>query len=89
MRMKEGYAEVDRSPSSSPVSSCGTGCGGKGLCPGIAWGVGGSMAFLSGHEWLGWSVGIPLVIVLTTGVWSWRPHRRELAKQAAPSEKEI
>ena len=61
-------------------ASCAGGCGGPGLCPGIAlfiaWGVGMSLTSLTGLQWLGWSVGIPLGLILITGAWKWLAKRR-------------
>ncbi|MEP4077067.1 hypothetical protein [Haloferula sp.] len=89
--MKEGSTEESKSAAGSPGQGCGAGCGGKGLCPGIslliAWTVGGIVIFFSGREWLGLAVGIPLAVVLTTGIWSWRPGRREEPKQEVSQEK--
>lgn len=61
--------------------SCATGsCGGPGLCPGIAlfiaWGAGIGIAALTGLAWLGWTVGIPLALILITGAWRWLPGKR-------------
>ncbi|MGZ0654720.1 hypothetical protein ACWPKO_16115 [Coraliomargarita sp. W4R53] len=59
--------------------SCPTGgCGGPGLCPGIALmiaytsGIG--ITWLTGLTWLGWAVGIPLAIILLTGAWRFLPR---------------
>ena len=53
---------------------CSTGgCGGPGLCPGvallIAYVAGGGIALLTGIQWLGWAVGVPLALILITGAW--------------------
>ena len=69
--------EQDRSEKLKP--SCAGGCGGPGLCPGvalmIAWGVGFALMTLTGREWIGWSVGIPLALILISGAWKWFPPR--------------
>ena len=56
------------------------GCGGPGLCPGIAlfiaYAVGAGLTFLTGLVWLGWLVGVPLAIVLITGAWKLIPSNR-------------
>lgn len=63
----------------SSKPSCTGGCGGPGLCPGIAlgiaWAVGFGLMTLTGREWIGWSVGIPLGLILLTGAWKWLPKR--------------
>ena len=66
---KESIASQNTSP-----NTCSTGgCGGPGLCPGVAlllaYVVGGSIALLTGIQWLGWVVGVPLAIILITGAW--------------------
>lgn len=52
-------------------------CGGPGLCPGIAlfiaFIVGSAITVLTGLEWLGWSIGVPLALILFTGAWRWLP----------------
>jgi len=58
--------------------SCATGgCGGPGLCPGVAlllaYVLGGGIALLTGLNWLGWAVGIPTGLVLITGAWRFLP----------------
>jgi len=64
------------------ASSCptGGGCDGPGLCPGVAlllaYLAGGSVALLTGHDWLGWAVGAPVGLVLATGAWKYLPKRR-------------
>jgi|GEM_PF-1573258 len=60
--------------------NCSTGgCGGPGLCPGIAlmlaYLVGAGIVWLTGLTWLGWAVGIPLAIVLLTGAWRYLPRK--------------
>ena len=60
--------------------SCRTGgCGGPGLCPGIALLLaylgGAGVALLTGMVWLGWVVGIPIGIILITGAWRFLPRR--------------
>lgn len=67
-------------PDTCTGKSCPTGsCGGPGLCPGIAlfiaWGAGIGITMLSGLEWLGWAVGIPLALILITGAWRWLPTK--------------
>ncbi|MFP4204131.1 MAG: hypothetical protein ACLFS4_07345 [Opitutales bacterium] len=59
---------------------CSTsGCGGPGLCPGtallLAYLAGGGIALLTGLNWLGWAVGVPLAVVLITGAWRFLPAR--------------
>lgn len=66
-------------------NSCATGsCGGPGLCPGIAlfiaWATGGGVAMLTGLQWLGWAVGIPLALILITGAWRWLPRRNATSR---------
>ncbi len=66
----------------SPPATCTTGsCGGPGLCPGIAlfiaYAVGGGLAALTGLNWLGWTVGIPLILILITGAWTFIPKTAE------------
>jgi len=61
--------------------SCSVGgCGGPGLCPGIAlllaYAVGTGLSFLTGMAWLGWLVGVPLAIILITGAWRFLPRQR-------------
>jgi len=55
------------------------GCGGPGLCPGVAvllaYLVGGSITLLTGLTWLGWTIGVPLAIILITGAWRLLPKR--------------
>lgn len=71
-------------------SSCSTGgCGGPGLCPGIALLVaflaGGGITRLTGMDWLGWVVGVPLALVLITGAWRFVPILRP-ASASCPHE---
>ena len=58
---------------------CAGSCGVAGLCPGvaimIAWGIALAVVALTGREWIGWSVGVPLALILMTGVWKWRPGK--------------
>lgn len=59
--------------------SCATGgCGGPGLCPGVAlllaYVFGGGIALLTGMNWLGWAVGIPVALILITGAWRFLPQ---------------
>lgn len=78
---------TDSSAGSSPEASCTKrrcatgGCGGPGLCPGIAlllaYAVGGGTALLSGLPWLGWTVGIPTALILITGAWRFLPTRQK------------
>lgn len=53
--------------------SCVGGCGGPGLCPGIAimiaWIVGAGVLLVTGQQWLAWAIGVPLALILITGVW--------------------
>jgi len=61
-------------------ASCPTGgCGGPGLCPGIAlllaYLAGGGVTWLTGLHWLGWVVGLSLVLILITGAWRFLPAR--------------
>lgn len=54
--------------------SCPTGgCGGPGLCPGVAlmlaYLAGAGVTLLTGLTWLGWTVGLPLGLILITGAW--------------------
>ena len=76
--------QADQRPDSTkdraPEISCASGtCGGQGLCPGIAlmisWGVGLLLTSLSGREWIGWTVAIPLGLILLTGAWKWLPRK--------------
>jgi hypothetical protein len=73
--MKEADVPTTKSGKSCPTG----GCGGPGLCPGIAlmiaYLVGGSIVFLTGLTWLGWAVGVPLGIVLITGAWRYLPRK--------------
>lgn len=55
-------------------NTCSTGgCGGPGLCPGVAlllaYVAGGGIALLTGIQWLGWAIGVPLALILITGAW--------------------
>jgi len=54
--------------------SCPTGgCGGPGLCPGVAlllaYLTGTGVTLLTGLNWLGWPVGVPVAVILITGAW--------------------
>ncbi|MFU8848969.1 MAG: hypothetical protein ACNA77_09680 [Opitutales bacterium] len=55
----------------------GGGCGGPGLCPGVAillaYLLGMGITFLSGLQWLGWVVGISVGLILITGAWRFLP----------------
>jgi hypothetical protein len=66
---KESTASPNTSPNSCPTG----GCGGPGLCPGVAlllaYAVGSGITLLTGIQWLGWAVGIPLAVILITGAW--------------------
>lgn len=58
--------------------SCATGgCGGPGLCPGVAlllaYALGAGITMLTGLNWLGWAVGIPVGLILITGAWRFLP----------------
>ena len=58
--------------------SCATGgCGGPGLCPGVAlflaYVIGAGVTLLTGLTWLGWTVGIPIALILLTGAWRFLP----------------
>lgn len=60
------------------TNSCRTGgCGGPGLCPGVAlllaYLLGSGAALITGFTWLGWGVGVPVAIVLVTGAWRFLP----------------
>ncbi len=78
---------TDKTPieSPEPVSTsgakpeCAGGCGGAGLCPGvaimIAWGTALAVVALTGREWIGWAAGVPLALILITGAWKWRPGK--------------
>lgn len=69
-----------------PNDSCASGgtdcssCGGPGICPGmallIAYVVGSGTAILTGLEWLGWTVGVSLGLVLLTGAWRFLSRRK-------------
>lgn len=70
-----------RSERSCASNRCTTGgCGGPGLCPAIAlfiaWTAGIGIATLTGLEWLGWAIGIPLILILLTGAWHRLPTNR-------------
>lgn len=61
-------------------AQCSTGgCGGPGLCPGIAlllaYAAGTGIVYLSGLVWLGWLVGVVAALVLITGAWRFLPGR--------------
>lgn len=61
--------------------SCSTGgCGGPGLCPGIAlliaYVAGSSITLLTGLTWLGWVVGVPTALILLTGAWRFLPGNK-------------
>ena len=70
---------VDQKTNPNKATSCANdhcstgGCGGPGLCPGIAlllaYVAGSGIAWLTGLQWLGWAVGVPLAIILITGAW--------------------
>ncbi len=88
--------EIQSPETSSQVNpSCSTGgCGGPGLCPGIAlllaYGVGGGIAWITGLNWLGWTIGLPLAIILITGAWRFLPSRQkrgELSPKAPDSSR--
>jgi len=71
-------------PASVSVPVCasdhgGSGCSGRGLCPGVAvslaYGIGIGTAALTGLAWIGWTVGLCAAIVLISGAWqpgSWQ-----------------
>ncbi len=42
-----------------------------------AYAVGAGIVYLTGFEWLGWAVGIPLGLVLLTGAWRFLPRRKQ------------
>jgi len=74
--------DVNTKSNSPEKATCSTGgCGGPGLCPGIAlflaYAVGGGIAILTGLHWLGWAIGLPLAAVLVTGAWRFLPSRRD------------
>jgi len=67
-------------PPTCSENSCPTGsCGGPGLCPGIAlfisYAVGAGFVALTGLQWLGWAVGVPLGLILITGAWRFLPKK--------------
>lgn len=68
------------SQNTSPNTCPTGGCGGPGLCPGVAlllaYVAGGGITLLTGLQWLGWAVGIPLAIILITGAWRFLPARK-------------
>ena len=61
------------SQNTSPNTCPTGGCGGPGLCPGVAlllaYVAGAGISLLTGIQWLGWAVGIPLAVILITGAW--------------------
>lgn len=67
---KAGAACTDKSCASG-------GCGGPGLCPGVAillaYALGAGITLLTGLNWLGWTVGIPVGLILITGAWRFLP----------------
>lgn len=74
----ENTSENSADGSACTSRSCRTGgCGGPGLCPGIAillaYVIGSSIALLTGLTWLGWVIGIPAAIILITGAWHYIP----------------
>jgi hypothetical protein len=82
METKSQATQLQDAQTCNSNGSCSTwGCGGPGLCPGvallIAYLVGGGIAFLSGLVWLGWVVGIPTALILITGAWRFLPNRKE------------
>ena len=66
---KEPTASQNTSPNTCPTG----GCGGPGLCPGVAlllaYVAGSGIAWLTGLQWLGWALGVPVAIILITGAW--------------------
>ena len=80
-------------PSASQTPSPNTcptgGCGGPGLCPGVAlllaYAAGGGIASLTGLNWLGWVVGVPIAIILITGAWRFLPQRQAAERSSADS----
>ena len=56
-----------------------TSCSGPGVCPGIAiligYAIGSGASHLSGLPWLGWAVGLPLIVILVTGAWQYIPRK--------------
>lgn len=65
---------MDTKKTEAVKNSCPTGgCGGPGLCPGVAlllaYVAGSGLALLTGLQWLGWVVGIALAFILITGAW--------------------
>lgn len=71
---------ANRDEASCSNSQCTTGgCGGPGLCPGVAlllaYVVGSGIALLSGLPWLGWGGGITVALILITGAWRFLPSR--------------
>jgi membrane protein implicated in regulation of membrane protease activity len=93
--MKMKTEELPLDDATRMNASCPTGgCGGPGLCPGIAlllaYLVGGGVTWLPGLEWLGWVVGLPLALILITGAWRFLPARkvsRTLASDASNSKR--
>ena len=73
---EEPTASQNTSPNTCPTG----GCGGPGLCPGVAlllaYAAGGGIALLTGLNWLGWAVGMPIAIILITGAWRFLPARK-------------
>lgn len=72
--------EITKGTTSCPTEGCQSGgCGGPGLCPGVAlllgYVVGSAVTLLSGLVWLGWVVGLPLTLILVTGAWRYLPKR--------------
>jgi len=79
MPEKQNHSPANES-CSTDRAACGS-CGGPGLCPGIAllaaYAVGAGIVFLTGLEWLGWAVGVPLGLVLLTGAWRFFPRGKK------------
>lgn len=57
------------------AATCVGGCGGPGLCPGIAlllaYGLGAAIHALTGWSWLGWTAGVAFGVFLLFGGWRW------------------
>jgi|GEM_PF-1181837 len=89
--MKTKTEELPPENATRVNASCPTGgCGGPGLCPGIAlllaYLVGGGVTLLTGLHWFGWAVGLPLALILITGAWRFLPAHQVPDKIAEASD---
>jgi len=83
MEQKTEFSSGKATGPEQPTEACTTGscrtggCGGPGLCPGVAillaYVLGAGIVLLTGLNWLGWAVGIPVGLILITGAWRFLP----------------